>query len=174
MKLKTILQIVIAVGLALVLVGNLFRIMHWPYSAYMLLSGYILISLSYPKMLLHKENRTYIDILKGLGILIWGAFNLIYFVYFPENRTLFNALSKIGLLIFIGAYIYGGLVSEKDEASTLNKIKNFLFIVGGTVVATGMFFKFMHWPGAGITLISGMFVCAGAFIITFFEVSEED
>jgi gliding motility-associated protein GldL len=41
--------------------------------------------------------------------------------------------------------------------------------MGASVVILGALFKLMHWPGAGIMLVTGMSVEAGLFFISVFE-----
>jgi len=40
--------------------------------------------------------------------------------------------------------------------------------VGGMLLASGIFFKIMHWPGANILLVIGMFLITFIFLPIFF------
>jgi Flp pilus assembly protein TadB len=41
-------------------------------------------------------------------------------------------------------------------------------VVGGMLLASGIFFKIMHWPGASILLVLGMFLITFIFLPIFF------
>ncbi|MCQ2345804.1 MAG: gliding motility protein GldL [Paludibacteraceae bacterium] len=54
------------------------------------------------------------------------------------------------------------------------KIVNIVYSAGASVVIVGALFKILHWPGASIVLMIGMFTEAFLFIIGVFEVPHEE
>ena len=99
MNLKPIFQFFIAAGILLLIIGNLFKIMHWPYAGVMIIMAYAIIASIYPRIILMQKKKTKLDLLKVLGIFIWGGFGMAYLIYFPLYRISLAAFSRSGSIV---------------------------------------------------------------------------
>lgn len=61
-----------------------------------------------------------------------------------------------------------GLLTNKTTLPRITFSRILFGIVGGMLVASGIFFKIMHWPGANILLVIGMFLITFIFLPIFF------
>lgn len=55
------------------------------------------------------------------------------------------------------------------ETKRWKTIMNFIYGMGAAVVIVGALFKILHWPGANLMLMIGLFTEAGIFMISAFE-----
>lgn len=55
------------------------------------------------------------------------------------------------------------------ETKKWKTIMNFIYGIGAAVVIVGALFKILHWPGANLMLMVGLFTEAGIFVISAFE-----
>jgi len=55
------------------------------------------------------------------------------------------------------------------ETKRWKTIMNFIYGIGAAVVIVGALFKILHWPGANLMLMIGLFTEAGIFCISAFE-----
>jgi hypothetical protein len=61
-----------------------------------------------------------------------------------------------------------GLITNKTTFPRLTYTRILFGIVGGMLVASGIFFKIMHWSGGSILLVLGMFLITFIFLPIFF------
>ena len=147
------------VSMAMVTIGALFKIQHWPGASILLTLGFFLLATVFiPSALwvLKKESK-----LKGsLFIYILAIFGCVVFT--------FGFLFKIqhwpgaGMLLTIGFLFIGFLMIP---AMLITKLRNpeeknlhTAYIIGALSLMfflTGDLFKIQHWPGAGIMLVVG-------------------
>jgi hypothetical protein len=79
-----------------------------------------------------------------------------------------------GIMIVLGAFLLGAvylpvfaMVSMRDTRKKEKKVNRALYVTGvitGFVFITGVLFKIMHWPGAGIALLSTIVLAVAVFI----------
>ncbi len=155
---KTLLSI----SVAAIIIGALFKIMHWPFANAALLLGYIGVSLTYPKMALSKQNRTADDIVQALAIFIFGASKALYILLNMENGRAFshqfqllNLLGFVGLIVFLVFKLKVFTQPNENRENGNPPIVIALFYLGAVGVSLGVIFNYLHWPGASILLISG-------------------
>lgn len=172
MNQKSIYIFLIICGIILVVIGNMFRIMHWPNGPILLIVGYGTISLIYPRTILQNKHRSKFDIIKGIGILIWGGFNIVAILYNKEHSDIFRVLTTSGLILWgaTSAHQYFSNGAEKEKLRS--KLLNFAFLIGTGILTVGMTFKFMHWSGALILLSIGGFIVGITLFTIFFSESE--
>lgn len=60
------------------------------------------------------------------------------------------------------------------ETKKWKTIMNFIYGIGAAVVIVGALFKILHWPGANVMLMVGLFTEAGIFVISAFEPVHQD
>jgi hypothetical protein len=79
-----------------------------------------------------------------------------------------------GVLIVLGSFLLGAvylpvfaMVSIRDTRKKEKRVNKTLYVAGtitGFVFITGVLFKIMHWPGAGIALLVSVILAVGFFI----------
>ena len=74
---------------------------------------------------------------------------------------------NLSLTVCLLAILFG-LLTSKTTFPRLTYSRNLFGVVGGMLVASGVFFKIMHWPGASILLVLGMFLITFIFLPIFF------
>lgn len=90
----------VKLAIAIVLIGVLFKIMHWPFSAYMLILGAMSISILYLYHLI-KNNRTkWSDFLKLFVILTVSVGRLFKIFHWPYSKEI-SVIGMIALLILV-------------------------------------------------------------------------
>jgi hypothetical protein len=74
---------------------------------------------------------------------------------------------NLSLTVCLLAILFG-LLTSKTTSPRLTYSRNLFGIVGGMLVASGIFFKIMHWQGGSILLVLGMFLITFIFLPIFF------
>ena len=78
------------------------------------------------------------------------------------------------ILIVLGSFLLAAvylpvfaMVSMRDTRKREKKVNKTLYVVGvitGFIFITGVLFKIMHWPGAGVALMASVFLTVAVFI----------
>jgi len=78
------------------------------------------------------------------------------------------------ILIVLGSFLLGAvylpvfaMVSMRDTRKREKRVNKTLYVIGvitGFIFITGILFKIMHWPGAGVALMASVFLTVGVFI----------
>ena len=108
---KTKYFVVLCIGFIVLLVGVLFKIMHWPYSEFILLFSVLLICIVYLFSFLNKNQKGVIDFLKLAWVVIrfLGSFFIIY--RFVSYHILI--VPHLLLVIMIIAQVYNSFAGKK-------------------------------------------------------------
>lgn len=174
MKLKRSYSLLIGAAIFILLLSYAMKIMHWPGSMPLVLIGFTTIILVYPRLVLLNKNRTKTDVIKVLSIFIWGGFGIVYILLYPENKFLYSAISKTGLIMWLILFFYEYLIRNYSETTYTNILIKAGYIVGGCGLAVGFFFRTMHWPGAKILLIISAVITGLTFFFTTFVQDEDE
>ncbi|MCB9223258.1 MAG: hypothetical protein R2780_09170 [Crocinitomicaceae bacterium] len=171
---SSLLNYLLIVAVAVIIIGALFKIMHWPGAGILLIIGYTLIITIYPREMIRKKDRTRLDIFKGLGVLIYGGATILKLFLFQDQRILLSAIGLTGLLVWVAVMFYDYFAKDTNQKSLFSKILNILFVLGGVIAITGMFFRVMHWPGANTLLLCGIVPLAIAMGMYLFAEPDEE
>ena len=78
------------------------------------------------------------------------------------------------VLIVLGSFLLGAvylpvfaMVSMRDTRKREKRVNKTLYVIGvitGFIFITGVLFKIMHWPGAGVALMASVFLTVAVFI----------
>jgi uncharacterized membrane protein len=157
-----LIKVIAALSVALLIIGVLFKIMHWPLANMAMLGGYLGIALTYPKMLISNPKRTKDEIAQAIGLFIFGAFNAVYMIVSIEHGrsiaygyNILKIMAFVGLLVFIIFKIKVFAQPSQGGKKGNPPIIIALFVLGATGLGLGMFFKYLHWPFANILIIVG-------------------
>ena len=96
-------------------------------------------------------------------ILIGLMFKIMHW----PGATAILITGNLSLSVCLLAILYG-LLTNKTTFQRMTFSRILFGIVGGMLVASGIFFKIMHWPGANILLVIGMFLITFIFLPIFF------
>lgn len=168
-KLDPIYQLIIVIGIIVLIIATTIKIMHWPNSFEFYMVGYLLIILTYPRIILRKKKKSIFSIFRVIVIMVWGFANILYLMNYPDYKNLFNVISKIGLVTWGLLYLYEYFMYEKEKASVKSKVVTAIFILGGLMSSVGLIHKLLHLPNAtallfiGVALI-GFWAIASAFL----------
>jgi hypothetical protein len=153
---KKITFIIGFISALITVTSAVFKINHYPYAGEVLVVGLGLLSLYFPLYILDKMS----DGAGGktlpvhiVAAICAAAINL-GLLFKLEHWPGASILLTIGLggfsLLFVPMWFV-----EKSNTEGSNKLANVAGALGLTLFALGILFKFQHWPGAAILLVSG-------------------
>ena len=140
-----------SIGIALLLVGFLFKLMHWPGATISLISGCITIAASIALTFIRKGNTLSAgEVIRPLGGLLLLVTSLLHSLNVPGGTLAFY-----GSVLLVAAT----LLSDRTHID-LPRLSDLhapvLLYAGLALVVVGFLFKTMHWPTAGIQIASGL------------------
>jgi hypothetical protein len=163
---KSIMKISGVISPALLAVGALFKIHHWPGAGPILVLGFFLLCIFFlPSAIyvLYKENkgkRFFLYLFGLLGFLPLMAGILFKVQHWKEAGILLTVGFAATVFLFLPTLLY---VKIKDsERKDLNTVY-IIGVVSGMIHILGLLFKLMHWPGASLLFFVGPIV----FVLVF-------
>ena len=165
---KLPLRIPLRILISILIIGALFKIMHWPGANVIMVSAFGTIAIIYPFRFYKKAPKLLIDYVKLVLVLVWsirGVFSTLHLPY----AFIFNALVlfSFGLWIVLESIDY--IQPENKEQTTFDTVFNVAFGFGAIFTLVGVTFKIMHWPYASLSLIIGLCLCALLFLKDIFR-----
>ena len=140
-----------SLGIVLLLVGFLFKVMHWPGATISLLVGCLLIAVSIALLFVQRKSTLSAgEVIRPLGGLLLLFTALMHTLHWPG-----------GTLAFYGSIVLVAttLLSDRTRID-LPRISDLrapaLLFAGLALVTGGIFFKALHWPGANIQIMLGV------------------
>lgn len=159
----------IRLSFPIIIIGVLFKIMHWSYSQALMTIGLGMIVLLYPIRFYFKKNKRLIDYVK-LAVAICLPINYYLTVFHLPS---FFLLPIVSLCIFIFWLILE--VVDKYSRTPTKDFKVIPFGIASTLmllVLAGAFFKLWHYPYGNLILIIGFSFLAIYFLIDTFKIKE--
>lgn len=157
----------IRLSFAIIIIGILFKIMHWPYSQALLTLGVGIIVILYPVRFYFKKEKKLIDYIKLLLLIIFPLvwYLRLFHLPFPYFFSPISAILFISWIVLELYQIYKG-------ENTKNSFSVFPFdiqtlIIG--IILLGAFFNLWHYPQANYVLIVGVLFLFAYFIIDTFK-----
>ena len=147
---KKILTLPLRIALSILIIGLLFKIMHWPYSDYIMCSSFIIILILYPIRFWKKRKKAIIDWVKLVFVLLWTINGIIVVEHLP-----FKYISSTLTLFFFIVWLIIEFTSNRKKVKE-NLLHSEIPFIAGFFIIIGGIFKIMHWPGATIILIIGL------------------
>jgi hypothetical protein len=166
---KTTMKITGNISLALLGVGTVFKIFHWPGAGVSLLLGFLLLcAIFFPSAVYLNYREREIKRL-GLNLLILAggiAFMtgvLFKVMHWPGAGILLFAGWSVILMLFLPLLLFVKL----KEAPAGEQGMYVLGIASLMIFELSAMFKMFHWPGAGILMLLGSILLAGVFLPWF-------
>lgn len=159
-----ILRTPLRISIAVLILGFLFKIMHWPYGNLIITVSFILISILYFFRFFNKSKKILLDYAKLLLVFSFSIRGIIITLHLPF-KDVFNIIALIAALAWL---LLGGHKDYYGNSSVSNNkyFRGSVIGIGSIVIIVGALFKMMHWPGASIMLIVGLSLVALFYLIT--------
>ena len=166
-----ILTFPLRLALIILIFGELFKIMHWPYANMLMLIGGVSIGILYTIRFIFKTEKSKLDYVKLAMILIWVFSYLVKVFHLFYVPFVFETLL---LILFIYWFFVEGIDYFKSRTYTKNKFLKgiyYAFIVIAIVTLfSGILFKIQHWPYGSILFTFGILQISILLIFDYFIV----
>lgn len=159
-------SIPISIGVAILIIGIVLKIMHWPFSEWFLLIGSGGLTFFYLLRFLSKPQKVFLDYVK-LSLVIAFSIRALVILFHLPGKIIVSIIFLVLLALFV---VIGGmpfLIGDGEDSKTAFESKNYaalikvgLVVMGATSIVLGAIFKVMHWPGAGPLLVVGLVITA--------------
>ncbi len=164
---KTTMKIFGNVSLALIGLGTIFKILHWPGASIGLTLGFLLLGLIfYPATILasYRKNgrkNLFLHIIPMLGgiALMFGI--LCKIQHWPGASIFLTSGWGILLLIFLPIWLITRAIKSNNKKETLVYA---IGVIGVIIFELSTLFKIQHWPGASMMLIIGAVLITSVFL----------
>ena len=151
---KKILSLPLRLGVILVIVGALFKIMHWPGSNILMLVGFISIGVLYSIRFLKKDPKLRLDYVKLILVLLWLVNYTITVFHLYKIPFLLEICVAI---LFCWWFIEEGssyLTNREFKKKGTTKIVYYTLVGISTIgLVGGIFFKIQHWPYGSVLFL---------------------
>jgi hypothetical protein len=165
---KTTMKITGNVSLALLALGTLFKIFHWPGAGPMLVVGFALLCFFFFPAAVYTNNKEGGSkgnpSLNG-SILIGGILLMMGILFKVMHWPWAGPLLVLGWFLILFVFLPVLLYIKIKEATTAGEKRIFILgVIALIVFAASTLFKMMHWPGAGPLMIIGSLALVGIFL----------
>lgn len=159
------LNLPLRICVSILLLGGLFKIMHWPNSSNLLLIAICSIMVLYPIRFFLKKEKETMDYIKLGIILLWCLSNFTRVIHVYQFPVLLN----IALLLLFGWwFINEGTAYFTNQNLKLNGIYKTVYVAVTVIIfgciLFGCLFKIQHWPYGNLLFTVGIFL-ASIFVI---------
>jgi len=153
------------VGIAGLIIGALFKILHWPGANLILLISFIWVSVSHFIHFVQIRPKRTIDYAMLLLVVSFMLYQAISIFHWPHRKTALFLFAGAALFFFL-SYLFSSIESNQSKTSLSIAIAKTLSSIS---IIIGALFKILHWPGAQIMLITGMLGFALVVIYQTFQ-----
>ena len=149
---KKILTYPLKVAIAIFLLGTLFKIMHWPGVASLLIMGAGLVIVLYTIRFIVKKEKNIMDLVKFFCVLAATYFYLAKDFHWPSLNYGIYIIDVMGVFWL---YEEWGNIFNKGKKGFTNAFYAGVIGVSILLICIGNIFKIMHWPYAYHLIIFG-------------------
>ena len=146
-------------SIALIMIGALCRIQHWPYGKEMFITGFGMLLIGFFVRFLGKKEKDLGAYLEIISVILFVVHSVMSALKLPYNSIVRSAFF-VCVIVYLVKY---SLSKWKDRAEEKFTFSRFLFILGAFTIILGAIFKIQHWPGSTVLLSVGL--CFGVFYI---------
>ena len=141
------------ISISIMLLGCLFKILHWPFSSELINSGCLLTILTYTGRFILKELKRFPDIVKLIFVILVCVRSIVIMNHLPFQELFWITISITQIFALIYLYFSGNLSSIPPKSNSL--VLKSLMAFSGLFIIVGCLFKIMHWLGSHECLIMG-------------------
>ncbi len=136
--------------------GGLFRWMHWPHSMRIMTASLVGFSLIMLIRFYRSKKKDFYDYL-AIVTLVVATVNGVIAINYMSASPLFKYLGIGCTLLWVGIESFKQMKTGKIRRTPfLILLKQNLFTVALAITGIGVFLKVFHWPGSGLLIIIGM------------------
>lgn len=140
-----------SIGIALLLLGFLFKVMHWPGATMSLVLGCLAIAANVVLTLVRKGPALSAgEVIRPLGGLLLLITALMHMLHWPGGTLAFYSAVLLVAATLLSDRTHIDLPRLSDLRAPV------LLLVGLVLVSGGFLFKVMHWPFASIQIVLGL------------------
>ena len=165
---KTIMKIAGGVSLALLGLGTVFKIFHWPGASAGLIAGFFLLCFFFfPSAVYvnYKEGKKKNTLLMNLSILGGGMLLMLGVLFKVLHWPYASILLLIGFSIITAIFLPVLLfVKVKEATSFKEKAIYILGVFALLIFELSTLFKILHWPGAAALILVGSVLLVSVFL----------
>jgi len=158
---KKILTSFIKIEISILIIGVLFKIMHWPYASLLLLSSFGSIMILYVIRFLYKSPKVFLDFIKVSFVLSWAIHGILFICILPYKLP-FAMIAIISFFMGIVVMINTDHLEKFDKSRVNTKTQSIYPLIGSFAaifIAIGFLFKMFHFPGTTILILAGIVCC---------------
>ena len=161
-----IFRVGLRTSISILILGAMFKIMHWPGANLIMVSAFSAIALMYLFRFLKLESKSVLDyVILGLAIsfAVRGTLIILHWPGATISTFVFAALLLLWIW-FDGPSRFFNPGKPHSKKSMDQNVINTVLLAGGVLTVIGVTFKLFHWPGAQYLLIVGI----ALLVISFF------
>jgi len=169
LKNNRIVTFLLRIALVLLIIGALFKIMHWPHYKELMFVGGISIALLYTIRFLSKTDKSRLDFVKLGLVLLWSLGYLIKVFHLYNLPYLIEIITMI--LFFWWIIEEGFYYFKRRKFKKKGWLKIIYFILVGFVALSlfaGALFKIQHWPYGSFIFTIGIFLFCFILVFDYF------
>jgi hypothetical protein len=158
-------------SLGLIALGTVFKIMHWPGAALLLIIGFALLCFVFFPSALYlnyaartEKNKLAINLsalVGGISLMLGVLWKIMHW---PGSAMLLLIGWSLLLLVYLPLLLFSKIKETDDKAEKNSYV---LGVIALIIFELATMFKFMHWPGAGPMLLVGSFLLIAVFLPIF-------
>ncbi len=168
---KQKVRLFLRLSIATAILGVLFKVMHWPYSWFLLICGILGIAICYTLQFIQRQPKSLLDYSK-LFLLNAFLFHYIFRVFHLPYGYIFTTIAQFALVLFLVLYARHLLFlkeydNESNTASKKNSIQKglsyLLYGIAAIGIIVGALFKILHWE---FSIINGDVLLTAGILAT--------
>jgi len=170
---KKILTLPLRIALITLIIGALFKIMHWPYSKELMFIGGISIGVLYIIRFFYTRPKSKIDFVKLAIVLLW-VYSYLIKVFHLNNMPYVIEICLVVLLIWW--FVEDGLLYFKSrkfkKKGMVKKVYYALVLLTIFLLLFGILFKLQHWPFGSELFILGILILSLILILDYYLIEK--
>lgn len=168
---KMTMRITGNISLALLALGTVLKLFHWPGAGIMLVLGFAVLSLVFfPSAIYtnYRDSKLKLPKLLHVSILVGGVLFMLGVLFKLQHWPGAGVLLMLGwifiLFVFLPILMF---VKMRESTSGREKWVIILGIIGLIIFELATMFKLFHWPGAAVLMVVGSVLLVSVFLPLF-------
>ena len=168
---KKILTLPIRLALVLLIIGALFKIMHWPYSLILIFTAVVTLVLLYIIRFLNKKSRNKLDYVKLGIVVLWSIGYFLKVSHVFKHRYILDIVVAILFLYwFCNDNPYYLIHRKFKKRGIIKVVYQILKVFTILSLIFGVLFKIQHWPYGSILFTQGIMSLCLFLVLDYFIV----
>ncbi|MEB8345281.1 hypothetical protein OO010_04440 [Flavobacteriaceae bacterium KMM 6898] len=156
---KKILSVPLRVSMCFILMGFIFKMLHWPLAATILTLAFVSILVLYAIRFWKKPEKSFLTYNKLILISFWTINGLIQIFHLPfALYTQIILVLSLILWVILEGTAYFSKEKKNKKLNTKLIIWNLIMVLGSVAIMSGGFFMLLEWDYALPLLTLGVFL----------------